>query len=1014
MSEDQMNSGQVYVMPASPAQVGLWLLVELDPTSTAYNVPAAMRLAGPLDFGALSRAVDGLCRRHEILRTTFTVADGAVSQVIHPEAQVGVDRLDLTGFGTDAEAACRKECAERAAEPFDLTDGPLLRLTGFKLGEDDHVVSLLMHHIITDGWSMGLFVKELAALYTGELVGAGDTLLAPPALQYADFALWHREWLDSGVQDEQLGHWRGALADHELLLDLPTDRTRPRVPTFQGDRVTTTLDEEFSRRLRTTAAGHGATPFMAAHGAFAAVLARNASQDHVRIGVPSANRSHAHTDEVIGFFANTLVVGTDWGRSTTFGELLTQVRERTAEALAHGDVPFGEVVRALGGPRDRSHSAFFQAMVAMDNAPDNFDLAPGLHARRFDVPLHTAKFDLTLFLHDGPAGLELTLEYATDLFTRDTAVRLLEQVLDILRAGTEAPDQALGGLITVSDEQRRRLDDWSRGPEPVSPAASGPDGARTALDLFVRQVSAAPDAPALVAGDRTVSYAELDALADRTAAGLAAAGVRAADLVGVSLPRSVELVASLLAVWKRGAAYVPLDPAQPAARRAAILADAAPVAVIGTPGDDTGGGGAPVLDVRELLSGGDDAATAAPAIGAADLGYVLYTSGSTGTPKGVQITQAGLVNYLRWAAAEYCPDRPPVAPLHTTIGFDLTVTSLWVPLTTGGSVHLVDEDSPVDGLVAALSGPTRPSLVKLTPAHLEAVCRLLPPGALAGLRVCFVVGGEALAPSLVRRLFAVAPDARVVNEYGPTETVVGCAVASAVAADDLGERPGMPIGRPVAGTRLYVVDESLEPVPVGVPGELVVGGTGVGRGYLGDPGRTAAAFVPDPFSGVKGARLYRTGDVVRHLPDGQLEFLGRRDHQVKIRGQRIELGEVEAALRSVDGVTDTVVTAVTDHLGQTRLAAYVTGATDAETVRAAVRAALPDAMVPSAVVVLDALPLTANGKIDRAALPVAEFADRSVFVAPVSAEEQRVAAVFSEVLGVERVGLEDDFFALGG
>ncbi|WTJ47677.1 amino acid adenylation domain-containing protein [Streptomyces atratus] len=997
-------------MPASPAQVGLWLLVELDPTSTAYNVPAAMRLSGPLDVDALARALRGLCERHEILRTTFTVADGEVSQVIHPESRIGMDQLDLTGLGGDTEAVCRKECAERAAESFDLENGPLLRVVVFRLDQDDHVVSLLMHHIITDGWSMGVFIKELAVLYMAELVGAGDAPLPPPALQYADFAVWHRGWLGSGVQDAQLGYWRGVLADEDLVLELPTDRARPRVPTFAGDRVSTTLDAELGQRLRAMAARLGATPFMATHAAFAAVLARNASQGQIRIGVPSANRDHANTQELVGFFANTLVVGTDYDRSQSFGELLVQVRERTAEALAHGDVPFGEVVRALGGRRDRSRSPLFQAMVAMDNAPGGFDLAPGLRAHRFDVPLPGAKFDLTLFVHDGPAGLELGLEYAADLFTRDTAARLMDQMLAVLRAGTDAPERPLSCLLTVSDEQRRLLADWARGPAVVPDAG----GATTALDLFARQVAAAPHAPAIVAGDGTVSYAELDALADRIAAGLAAAGVEPTDRVGVAVPRSVELVAALIAVWKRGAAYVPLDPAQPAVRLVSIVVDARPTVVLQTDGHGTAAaGGAQVFDVRKLLAG-DSGAAPAPAVSGSDPAYVLYTSGSTGRPKGVQITQSGLVNYLRWAAAEYCPDEPPVAPLHTTVGFDLTVTSLWVPLTTGGSVHLVDESSPVDGLVDVLSGPARPSLVKLTPAHLEAVCRLLPQGALAGLRVCFVVGGEALAPSLVRRLFAVAPDARVVNEYGPTETVVGCCVASAVATDDLGERPGMSIGRPVANTQLYVVDELLEPVPVGVPGELVVGGVGVGRGYLGDPARTAATFVPDPFSGVPGARLYRTGDVVRYLPDGQLEFLGRRDHQVKIRGQRIELGEVEAALRGVDGVSDAVVVAAPDHLGQTRLAGYVAGGVDAMDVRTAVASALPDAMVPSAVVVLDALPLTPNGKVDRAALPAPEFADHSAYIAPESGTQRQVAAVFAEVLGVERVGLEDDFFALGG
>ncbi|SEG14334.1 amino acid adenylation domain-containing protein, partial [Nonomuraea solani] len=1000
-----MHSGDVYVMPASPAQAGLRLLVELDPTSTAYNVPAAIRLTGPLDTGALERALRGMCERHEILRTTFTIAGGEVSQVIHPAdgLPLPVDHVDLGELGADAAATCRRECARRAAEPFDLEKGPLLRAAVFRLGEDDHVVLLLMHHIITDGSSMSVFVRELAVLYLGELAGAGGGLLPAPALQYADFALWHNEWLRSGVQDEQLAYWRTTLADQDLVLELPLDRARPRVPSFTGDRVSAVVD--FGRRARTVAAGRGATLFTAVHAAFAAVLARNAAQERIRIGVPSANRDHPNIGELIGFFVNTLVVPTDWRRDLSFGELLTHVRERTAEALAHGDVPFGEVVRALGGQRDRSRNPLFQAMIAMDNAPGGFELTAGLTAHRFDVPQAVAKFDLTLFVHEGPAGVELSLEYATDLFTRDTAEGLLDQVVTVLRTGTEAPDRPLGALLTVSEEQRRRLAAWSAGP--ALPLET--DGAATVPALIARRAALTPDAVAVVAGDRMVTYAELDTMAGRIAAGLAAAGVGVSDVVGVAVPRSVELVAALLAVWRRGAAYLPLDPSQPAARLAAIAADARPAAILETHGHAPATT-APVLDVHTLSTGTGQGGS--PALG--ELAYVLYTSGSTGRPKGVQLTHSGLFNYVTWAGAEYCPDEPPVAPLHTTVGFDLTVTSLWVPLAHGGSVHLVDEESPIEGLADLLAGPARPNLVKLTPAHLEAICRLLPTGTLAGSRICFVVGGEALAPTLVRRLFAVAPDARVVNEYGPTETVVGCCVASATGGDDLDERPGMAIGHPIGNTRLYVVDELLEPVPVGVPGELLVGGAGVGRGYLGDPVRTAMAFVPDPFSGVSGARLYRTGDVVRYLPDGRLEFLGRRDHQVKVRGQRIELGEVEAALRAVEGVADAVVTAVSDHLGQTRLAGYVAGPVDAGQVRARVARVLPDAMVPSAVVVLAALPLTPNGKVDRAALPVPEFAGRTAYVAPETAQERSLTEIFAEVLGVEKVGAEDDFFLLGG
>ncbi|MEV5442095.1 amino acid adenylation domain-containing protein [Streptomyces sp. NPDC052644] len=1005
------NVDEIYVMPASPAQLGLWLLVQLDPRSTAYHVPAAVRLTGRLDTSALENALHRLWLRHEILRTTFALEDGGIQQVIRPpRPELHPEYLDLREAGAGAEAACRAELARRAAVPFDLERGPLLRVTVCRLADEDHVLSLLMHHIVTDGWSLGVFVRELAVLYRAALTGEEDPL-PPVRLQYADFALWHRERLDSGVREQQLSHWRVLLDDPDLTLQLPTDRPRPRTPGHAGDRVTTVLGPQAAARTRTAAARLGATAFMAVHAAFAAVLARNSAQTRVRLGVPAAGRGHDGTADLLGFLANTLVVTTDLDRSLGFGDLLTQVRERTTEALTHGDVPFGEIVRALGAGRDRSRHPLFQAMVSMDNAPDEFDLAPGLVARRFDVPHGTAKFDLTLFLRESPAGLELALEYATDLFTRATAEGLLEQTVALLESGTRTPDRPLGRLVDVPEERRRQLERWSRGPRP-DPA----DLVATAPERFAREAIAHPDAVALVDGDRTVSYGELDALSGRIAAALT--GTRPGDVIGVAVPRSVEMVAALLAVWKRGAAYLPLDPAQPAARLAAIVDDARPRAILATDGHGTSlTDVVPVHDVRALL----DAPHAAPAEGTVplpgDLAYVLYTSGSTGRPKGVRISHAGLANYLAWATAEYCPHRAPLSPLHTTIGFDLTVTSLWLPLTAGGAVHLVDADSPLDALARMLTGPNCPDLVKLTPSHLRALCGLLSEGALAGRSVCFVVGGETLPPDLVRRLFAVAPDARVVNEYGPTETVVGCCTATFSAADDPGERPGVPIGTPIAGTRLHVVDEDLELVPPGTPGELLIGGSGVALGYTGDGARTAAAFVPDPFSGEPGARLYRTGDIVRHLPDGRLEFLGRRDHQLKIRGQRIEPAEVEAALRTLPEVTDAVVIAVPDRHGEPRLAAWVTAPTADATghvIRTSAARVLPDAMVPSAVTVLRELPLTPNGKVDRSALPSPHFTDRAAHIPPETPTERLLAELYGEVLGVTRVGRDDDFLALGG
>ncbi|SDH56092.1 amino acid adenylation domain-containing protein, partial [Lentzea fradiae] len=952
-----MTQDQVYVMPASPAQVGLWLLAQLDPASTAYHVPAAVRLSGPVDADALARAFDALVTRHEILRTTFTTEDDEVCQVVHPHALADLEVVDLR----DAPSSCRDACAEQAARPFDLAAGPLVLPRLYRLGDDDHVLSLLMHHIVTDGWSSGIMVRELAALYTAQRYGLGDPLPAV-ALQYADFALWHRDLLASGTGEKQLDHWRRELAGDDAVLSLPTDRPRPADPTFAADRVDAVLDPA---GLRTAAARHGATLFMAVHAAFASVLAHSSGRREVRLGVPSAYREHPGTQDVLGFFANTLVVRTEWDRDRTFADLLTQVRDRTTTALAHGDVPHGELARALGGP-------LVQAMIAMDNAPDTFTLSPGLTASRFEVPQATAKYELTLFVRETGNVLELGLEYSTELFDRSTARTLLDRVLAVCAADTA---KTLGEIHAVTGPERALLDSWSTGPDAVPGAL--------AYALFAEHAAARPDDVAVVDGPRVLTYRALAAEAERISAVLPRGG-----LVGVSLPRSADLVAALLAVWRAGCAYLPLDPSLPPARRAAIVEDARPALVLGPDEVANATGTGELVPVR-----GDD------------LAYVLYTSGSTGRPKGVAVTHANLANYLRFAAAEYAVDGPPVAPLHTTVGFDLTVTSLWVPLTTGGAVQVVGEDAPLDGL-AALLGTGAATLVKLTPAHLDALCDLLPEGTLAQSRACFVVGGEALSAALVRRFLAIAPHARVVNEYGPTEATVGCCVDSDVAG--IADRPTMPIGVPINGTTLRVLDDRLQPVPVGVPGELCISGAGVAQGYLGQPELTARSFVTDPGT---GARTYRTGDLVRYLPDGRLEYLGRADEQVKIRGHRVEPAEVEAALRALPDVRGAVVVAREHAAGKVLVGYVVTGA-DLRELTAALTTALPAHMVPLLVAV-DEIPLTPNGKVDRAALPV-PAAEHRPHVPPRAGTETAVAEIWCEVLDVEVVGRDDDFFALGG
>jgi amino acid adenylation domain-containing protein len=1004
------GADEVFVLPASPAQAGLWFLLQLAPGSKAYSVPAALRLTGELSAGALERALRELLRRHESLRTTFDVVDGEISQIVHPEREWSLEQVDLRGLpAADREAECRARCAREADRSFDLRNGPLVRPTLFVLGEREHVLLLMMHHIITDGWSMGILAQELGALYQAAFTGREDSLAELP-LQYADFAIWHREWLASGVLERQLAYWRAELSGSEGVLALPTDHARPRVLGDRGGRVQAALTGTLVTGLRQVASACGATLFMTLHAVFATLLHRYSRADELLVGVPAANRGHAATQGLIGFFSNTLVLRTSFEGDPSFVELLRRVREAATRAFDNQDAPFDEVVRAVQARRDMGRHPLFQVMCAMDNAPADAWLTPDLHVGRFEIPLRSAKFELTLFSEERASEVALTLEYSADLFEEASVAAMLAHFAELCRSVVADPHRRVSSLSLMTEAERLWLvHEWNRTEPSAAPAAC-------ALDLIEAQVARAPGRTAVVDGARRLSYAELDARASAMGAALVAAGVRAGDVVGLALPRSADLVAGLLAIWKCGAAYVPLDPTQPAPRLALIVHDAGVrVAVVDAARAD-------VLPrhVRRVLveDVGTNAGCARRDVRGDALAYVIFTSGSTGRPKGVMISHGGLVSYLTWAARAYAPDGRADAPVHSTIAFDLTVTSLLVPLVAGASVHLVPEDQPIQGLMDVLIREREIGLVKLTPAHLELLVQLLPAEAWSALRACLVVGGEALGTALVERVRALSPGCRIINEYGPTETVVGCCVHE-VGSDD-GAGASVPIGRPIANTRLYVLDDRMEPVPIGVPGELYIGGAGVGLGYVGDATRSAAAFVPDPFVTGAGDRLYRTGDLVRHRRDGRLEFIGRRDEQVKVRGHRIELGEIESVLGQHPGVHEAVVVAVADGQSDTRLAAYlVTTTADVEVaaVRAFVAERLPAYMVPAHLVRLDALPLTPNGKVDRRALsrlPVASAAAAPARAVLHTETERVLAALWATVLGVTNVGREDDFFALGG
>jgi amino acid adenylation domain-containing protein len=1000
-------------VPASFAQERLWFLDRMQPGSPSYNVPTALRLGGALDVRALERALGEIVRRHEALRTTFTELDGTVAQVVAPfeDFVLPVDGLaGLNGTEPDeihaVEDEARRWASDEASRPFDLQAGPLFRARLLRLADDDHVLVLSTHHVVSDGWSMGVLFRELSALYEAFRDGRESPLPELP-VQYPDYAAWQREQLAGHALERQVAWWTERLADAPALLELPTDRPRPAVQTYRGAAERFELAAGVVDRLRALARREGATLYMVLLGAFQVLLAKYADTDDVVVGTPTAGRARRELEELVGFFVNTLVLRTDLSGGLTFRQALGRVREATLGAHEHQDVPFERLVAELQPERSLGHSPLFQVMFALQDAEQPGAGMAGLSARPLELDSASVKFDLSLDLATGPEGVAGALSYATDLFERDTIRRMLGHLARVLDHVARDPDVRLAELDLLDEAERRLLlGAWgaAEAPEPSEPCIH---------HLFEAQAARTPDSAALAHAGETLTYGELNERANRLAHHLVRLGVGAESRVGICLERGVEMVVAVLAVLKAGGAYVPLDPAHPSERLAYLLADAG-VTVVLTHGKVRAA--LPAARGVRVVSVEDPSAEARSSDGgnpprrafARSLAYVLYTSGSTGAPKGVAVEHGQLAGYLAWAAATY-PGHGSV--VHSPLAFDLTVTSLFVPLLAGGRVELVDEADAVERLADRLQRGERYGMLKLTPAHLGALAERLDGTTPAGGAECLVVGGEPLLGEQLGFWRRWLPDAVIVNEYGPTETVVGCSIHSLPLRETTTGQ--VPIGRPVPGTRLYVLDAAQRPVPVGVPGELYVGGRQVTRGYLGRPRLTAERFVPDPFGAEPGARLYRTGDRVRWTAAGTLEYLGRLDGQVKVRGFRIEPGEIEAALRRHADVTDAVVV-VREDGGEKRLVAYAVGAADGDELRTHLRRTLPEHMVPAAVVVLDRLPLTRNGKVDRRALPAPDFAADARYVAPRTPVEEVVAAIWAEVLRLERVGAHDGFFELGG
>ncbi|ARU63056.1 hypothetical protein CBW65_20310 [Tumebacillus avium] len=986
-------------VPMSFAQERMWLLNQLLADSSAYHISGAVRMRGPLDRSALTRSLHTIVERHEALRTSFNVVNGQAVQLVRRELAVEIPLTDLTSLPEDErEEAALQLALEQARQPFDLTGDALVRLSLICLGDDDHLLVMVMHHIISDGWSLGVLLQELSVLY-------GGRELPELAVQYADYAQWQRNWLQGETLEQQLEYWKRKLGGSLPLLQLPADRPRPAVQTTKGAQLAFAIPKELTARLKELGQTGGETLYMTLLAAFKVLMFRYTGQDDIAVGSPVAGRNRVEIERLIGFFVNTLVLRSDLSGEPAFRDLLAQVKQTALEAYAHQDVPFEKLVSVLQPERNSSHTPLFQVLFALQNAPMQIEL-PGLAIERLNLDNQTAKFDLSLLLEEADEELSGMFEYNTDLFEEATIKRLAGHFRTLLQGIVADPGQKITELPLLTRAEAEQLSGVKGGAREFAPLCLH--------ELFERQAARTPDAPAILSAAGVLSYSELNARANRLAHYLQGQGGGPDGLIAICMERSPELLIAILAVLKAGAAYVPIDPAYPQDRISFLLAD----------------GGAPLLLTEshvlaelpahtatavcldrdgELFAGlgTDNPRTAAQPH---HLAYIIYTSGSTGKPKGVAIEHRNASSFIQWAHEVFSPEELQGVLFSTSVCFDLSIFELFAPLSCGGQVILAQNALQLPMLAAK----EQVTMINTVPSAIAELLRLqaIP----ASVKVVNLAG-EPLKLDIVERLYEIGTLEKVYNLYGPSEDTT----YSTYELMQRGSQAKPLIGMPIAGTQAYLLDANLQPVPVGVPGELFLGGAGVARGYLGRPELTAEKFMRDPFSGRPDGRMYRTGDLVRALPDGRLDYLGRLDHQIKLRGFRIELGEIEAALLKHHAVRETVVMVREDRADEKRLAAYLVLEAGVELTTAELREhagrTLPSYMIPSAFILLEAMPLTSNGKIDRKALPVPEGASvgsSAAYAAPQSEQEERLAAIWRDVLKRERIGIDDNYFEAGG
>ncbi|ACB52398.1 peptide synthetase [Crocosphaera subtropica ATCC 51142] len=1014
-------------IPLSLAQERLWFLHQLDPESPAYNIAIAWQFTGSLDHTILEKSFNTIIKRHESLKTRFMAVEGNPIVEIIPNLTLTVPKIDLQQLPEKKREKEVKYLENKAAkQPFNLAEDLLLRVWLLQLSPQKSTVLVVLHHIIADGWSRGILLKELATVY--KAFSSGESVSLPElSIQYSDFAAWQRQWLAGEELQAHLDYWKKQLANVSVL-NLPTDYPRPHVPTLRGGIQSFTLDKALTNALKTLSRQQGVTLFMTLLTAFKILLHRYSGQNDIVVGSPIANRNWAETEPLIGFFVNTLVLRSDLSGNPSFVALLKQVKQTTSQAYQHQDLPFAKLVDTLQPERDESHNPLFQVMFQVQNEAYQLQNAlspelaiPGLSLSQSWIDTQSTKFDMTWHLVERETGLLAVVEYSLDLFEAEMIARMLGHFQVLLRDIISKPQAHISELSLLTEkEEKQLLLEWNKTETKQLENIF-------ISQLFEAQVEKTPNNIAVTSAQQQLTYRELNSKANQLAHYLQTLGVKPEVKVGILMERSPDLLIAILGVLKAGSAYVPIDPTYPSERIAFMVEDAQ-IAVLLTETKTAISQTFPTsaskitLDQDWPLIASESQENSVISLFEDNLAYVIYTSGSTGKPKGTLITHGGLSNYLTWAIATYPVTEGCGSPVNSSIAFDATITSLLTPLLVGQKVILLPETGEIEALSEVFTQENL-SLVKLTPAHLSILNSLLAEKEKIPQSHALIIGGEALSQHSLTFWQEKCPQTRLINEYGPTETVVGCCVYEV--PSQVSQTENVPIGRPIANTELYILDQYLQPTPIGVPGELYIGGVGVARGYFNRPDLTAERFIPLPPSppllrgvgGIEGSRLYKTGDLARYLPDGTIEYLGRIDNQVKIRGFRIELGEIEGMLRQHPQVQEAIAVVQEDNNKTPRLVAYVVASSEPPDLRQFLSEKLPAYMVPTLFISLDAFPLTPNGKIDRQRFPVADFSQRNVkksLIEPRTPQEATLTEIWRDVLGKMEVGVYDNFFELGG